>query len=201
MSIIENKKVIIFELDDVLIPQKDYDLQVYYLFAHFIEYLESFPPANDLIEFIGKRYASHANNNMFNEVSNAFGIDLKYEENLKLLFAQAKLPLKLLLYKKALQLLQGLVVDKKQIFILTAGSPNEQLNKITQTEWNGLDNHLKVYFEAEFDKENNSNAFSYIIDEHQLLKKDILFVGKNEIDRVKATENGIDYIGSNEIII
>jgi FMN phosphatase YigB (HAD superfamily) len=200
MNIINEKKVVIFELDDVLIPQKDYDLQVYYLFAHFIEYLESFPPANELINFIGKRYASHFNDNMFVEVANTFGIDLKYEKNLKLLFDQAKLPLKLLLYKEALSLLQDLTAKKKQIFILTAGSPTKQLNKITQTEWNGLDKYLKVYFEAEFDQGNNS-AFDYIIEEHQLQKNEILFIGKNEFDRVKANEFGIDYIGSNKFII
>jgi len=197
MKFVENKKVIIFELDDVLIPQKDYDLQVYYLFAHFIEYLESFPPANDVIEFISKRYFSHANENMFEEVSKIFGIDKKYKENLELLFESAKLTLKLLLYKEVLSFLQELVLDRKQIIILTAGNPKQQLNKITQTEWNGLDQYLKVYFEDEFE---DGKALETIIKEYKLQKNEILFIGKNEFHRVKAIENGIDYISLNQII-
>ena len=128
MDILRDKKVLIFELDDVLIPKKDYDLQVYYLFAHFIEYLESFPPANDVIEFMNKRYVLFGEENMFEEVAKTFGINSKYKENLALLFESAKLPLKLLLFKEALSILQDLVLDRKQIIILTAGNPKQQLN-------------------------------------------------------------------------
>ena len=46
-----SKKAFIFELDNVLYPEKDYLLQVYYLFASFLEYTEAFPPAADLTEF------------------------------------------------------------------------------------------------------------------------------------------------------
>ena len=34
------KKAFVFELDNVLYPEKDYLLQVYYLFASFLEYSE-----------------------------------------------------------------------------------------------------------------------------------------------------------------
>src|SRR5690606_37046906 len=109
------KKAFIFEVDDVLIPQKDYDLQVYYLFANFIEYLESFPPAQDMITFMSKRYKIHGKENMFEEVQKTFGLDAKYLENLKLLFTNANLPLKLLLFKEVLDFLQEIIVERKQI--------------------------------------------------------------------------------------
>src|SRR5690606_8877455 len=160
------KKAFIFEVDDVLIPQKDYDLQVYYLFANFIEYLESFPPAKDMITFMSKRYDIHRNEKMFEEVQKTFGLDAKYLENLKLLFSNANLPLKLLLYKEMLDFLQEIVIEKMQIFILTKGEPQCQLNKIKQTEWNGLEKYLKVYFVDEFiDKK---QAFSNLLTENDL---------------------------------
>ena len=37
---INTKQAFVFGLDDVLYPVKDYQLQVYYLFAQFIEYGE-----------------------------------------------------------------------------------------------------------------------------------------------------------------
>lgn len=189
-----NKTAIIFEFDDVLVPKKDYDLQVYYLFANFIEYLETFPPAQQMIDFISKRYEVHANLNMFDEVKNTFGIDQKFRENLSLLFTNAKLPLKLLLYKESLELLQQLVINRKQIFILTAGEPERQLNKIKQTEWNGLEQYLKVYFADEFSISSKTAAINYILEENNLQKESILFIGDKEEDRVNSNESGIDFI-------
>ncbi|TKB96050.1 HAD hydrolase-like protein [Pedobacter cryophilus] len=193
-NIPSHKKAIIFELDNVLIPQKDYDLQVYYLFANFIEYLEAFPESKDVIDFMSKRYEVYGNENMFKEVAVTFGIDQKYQENLELLFSNAKLPLKLLLFKEALLLLQELVVERKQIFILTAGNPKQQLNKITQTEWNGLEKYLKVYFADEFNPKPSIESLEYILKENNLNKEDVLIVSKTENDRVMALRYGIDYI-------
>ena len=192
-NIPSHKKAIIFELDNVLLPQKDYDLQVYYLFANFIEYLEAFPEAKDIVDFMSKRYEVYGNENMFKEVSATFGINQKYQENLELLFSNAKLPLKLLLFKNALLLLQNLVVEKKHIYILTAGNPKQQLNKITQTEWNGLDKYLKVYFADEINPKPSTDSLDYILKENDLNKEDILLVGVTENDRVMAHLYGIDY--------
>ncbi|MBK0382369.1 HAD hydrolase-like protein [Pedobacter sp. SD-b] len=188
-----NKKAIIFELDDVLIPQKDYDLQVYYLFANFIEYLETFPPAQEMLNFITKRYETHGQKEMFEETANVFGLDLKYRENLNILFENAKLPLKLLLYKEVLELLQELTINRKQIYILTSGNPKRQLNKITQTEWHGLDKYLKVYFADEFEAKPSSASINYLIEENGLIKNDILLVSNHVIDEQMATMLKIDY--------
>lgn len=189
-----NKNAVIFDLDDVLIPQKDYDLQVYYLFANFIEYLETFPAAADIIAFIQKRYELHGNLNMFSEVTQAFGIDKKYQENLDLLFTNAKLPLKLLLYKEALELIQELTINRKQIFILTSGNPKQQLNKITQTEWNGLEKYLKVYFKDELKPDFDFEGLPFILNENKITKDEVLYVGNQEIDRVLALDFGIDFM-------
>lgn len=186
------KKVFVFEVDQVLIPEKDYDLQVYYLFANFIEYLESFPPAQDMIAFMRKRYEIYGKENMFEEVQKTFGLDIKYQENLKLLFSNAKLPLKLLLYKETLDLLQEIIVERKQIFILTNGDPQRQLNKIKQTEWNGLEKYLKVYFVDEFDDKNK--AFSNLLIENQLKLNEIVFIGANEDHAQFANSYEVDFI-------
>ncbi len=171
------KKALIFELDDVLFPQKDYDLQVYYLFCNFIEYLEAFPPAEELISFIKKRYDLHGNEDMFDEVAKTFGINAKFKDNLALLFTNAKLPLKLLLYKESLDLLQELVINRTDIYILTAGTPEQQLNKIKQTEWDGLDKYLKVYFIDEFSAEQPLLALNHLLTENNLANDDAAFVG------------------------
>ena len=189
-----SKNAVIFELDDVLIPKKDYDLQVYYLFANFIEYLETFPSSQEITAFISKRYELHGNKGMFDEVSATFGIDKKYEENLALLFKTAKLPLKLLLFKESLALLQELVVNRKQLFILTAGAPEQQLNKIKQTEWNGLDKYLKVYFKDEFMGLKEDSALLFLLKENNLNKDEAVFVGSGNSNYNMANLAGVDFL-------
>jgi FMN phosphatase YigB (HAD superfamily) len=189
-----SKNAIIFELDDVLIPKKDYDLQVYYLFANFIEYLETFPPSQEMLAFISKRYELHGNTGMFDEIAVTFGVDKKYEENLALLFKTAKLPLKLLLFKESLALLQELVINRKQLFILTAGTPEQQLNKIKQTEWNGLDKYLKVYFKNEFMGLSAGSAMLFLLKENDLNKDEAVFVGSDNSNDNIADLGGVDFL-------
>ncbi|RKD16126.1 hypothetical protein BCY91_04355 [Pelobium manganitolerans] len=187
-----SKKAVVFDLDDTLIPQKDYDLQVYYLFANFIEYLATFPPAKDMLAFMEKRYYAHGQKGMFEEVQQTFGIESKYQENLKLLFSNAKLPLKLLLFKEALALMQELVVNRIAIFILTAGNAQQQLNKIRQTEWNGLDQYLKVYFADEYQSEHD--ALNVLMKENGFKSDELLLIGNSEIRKKLATNSKVDFL-------
>src|SRR5690349_1374270 len=134
------KKAFILELDDVLYPQKDYLLQVYYLFSNFIEYSEGVPTAEELSAFFKKSYEFHGADRIFERVQEAFGLDAKYRGNFERLHSTARLPLKLLLFQNMLSLMQEMVVDRKSLFIVTNGDPEQQLNKIRQIEWNGLEN-------------------------------------------------------------
>ena len=189
-----HKNAIVFELDDVLIPQKDYDLQVYYLFANFIEYLEAFPPASEMLAFMAKRYEIHGQLLMFEETAKTFGLDLKYQENFSLLFTNAKLTLKILLYKEALELLQELIINRKQIYLLTSGNPQQQLNKITQTEWHGLDKYLKVYFADEFEPKPSPISLEYLIEKNDLKKDEMMLISNHFVDEELAKETKIDYL-------
>src|SRR5690606_3723038 len=94
------KKVFIFELDDVIFPKQDYLLQVYYLFANLLEYVEQSPSSNELTDFFKANYLKNGERNLFKKASETFGIDSKHEESFNSLHVNAKLPLKLLLYKE-----------------------------------------------------------------------------------------------------
>jgi len=190
-----HKNALIFELDDVLIPQKDYDLQVYYLFANFIEYLEAFPPAQEMLAFMAKRYEINGQWLMFEETAKTFGLDAKYQENFNLLFTNAKLTLKLLLYKETLELLQELTINRKQIYLLTSGNPQQQLNKITQTEWHGLDKYLKVYFADEFGPKLSLVALEYLIEENDLNRDEMMIISNHITDEELAKQAKIDFMG------
>src|SRR5690606_29414587 len=175
-----SKKVFIFELDDVLYPQQDYILQVYYLFANFLEYTESFPPAPELTEFLKKSYLQHGSEGIFKKASEVFGIDAKYEENFNRLHSTAQLPLKLLLYPTVLELLKELVQNQKAVYIFTKGNPLIQLNKLKHLDWQGLDRMLKVYFYDELKVLPDIDPLDYIIKENNLTTSEVALIGRDE---------------------
>lgn len=188
------KKAFIFELDNVLLPEKDYLLQVYYLFANFLEYVEAFPPATDVVNFFKKVYENHGSPLIFDKAKEVFGFDEKYRENFERLHREAKLPLKLLLYKESLNFLQEVVVDRKEILIITGGDPLQQLNKIRQTEWNGLEKYLRVYFTDEIAPKPSAEAILYVLDRHELKPEDVMLFGASDLDAQFAKNASIDFL-------
>ena len=193
-----SKKGFIFELDNVLYPERDYLLQVYYLFANFIEFTETVPTAKELIDFLKTAYEHHGPEELFERASQMFGIDAKYRDNFEKLHYTARLPLKLVLFPNMLNLLQEMVVDRRQIFLVTNGNPEVQLNKIRQVEWNGLEQYLVVYFAAELKEKPETDVLESILDKHQLLRRDLVIIGNNDTDEDFARASGIDFVDSND---
>jgi phosphoglycolate phosphatase-like HAD superfamily hydrolase len=187
------KKAFIFELDNVIYPERDYLLQVYYLFANFIEYTETVPAATDLTDFLKKAYDHHGADTVFEHAKEAFGLDEKYRENFEKLHYTAILPLKLLLFDKILTLLQEIVVDRKQLFIITNGDPQIQLNKIRQMEWNGLDKYMTIYFADEIAPKPETSVLEYVLSKHKLNRKDLLIIGCSTADKEFAASAGVDF--------
>ncbi len=188
------KKAFVFELDNVLYPEKDYLLQVYYLFANFVEFTEGHPPAADLTAFLKTAYTHHGDEGIFYRAKEAFGLDDKYKENLERLYYTARLPLKLLLYDHILSLLQEIIIDRKQIILITNGKTGIQLNKIRQLEWAGTEKYLKVYFAEESKLKPEIDVLTYIMKDYGLLRRDILIFGASNTDEEFALAAGIDYI-------
>ncbi|MBC7399559.1 MAG: HAD hydrolase-like protein [Mucilaginibacter sp.] len=198
-SDIDKHSAIIFELDNVIYPEKDYLFQVYYLFASLIEYLE-LHDAKVLTDLMVATYNTEGKDLVFDRVKEKFAIDEKYRINFQHLLLTAKLPLKLLVYQAVLELLQDIVVDRKKIFIVTNGNPVQQLNKIKQTEWHGLEEHLTCYFAEETLSMPEPNVLNLLMKEHDLKRKDILMIGNSEVSKACAEAYGIDYININKIL-
>ncbi|PWS28538.1 haloacid dehalogenase [Pedobacter yonginense] len=193
----KDKQVVIFELDDVLFPEKDYLLQVYYLFAQFIEYSEQ-KSAQAILDFMRLEYESNGAEQLFEKTAIQFDLADSYKHNFDLLHQNARLPLKLLLFKNMLAFMQELVVDRKKIFIVTAGNPIQQLNKIKQTEWNGLEKYLTVFFVDELEKP-KSEIYQNLLFNNNLSPKDALVVGANKFDEAQSKLINIPYIVSPKI--
>jgi len=195
----KRKSAFIFELDNVLYPEKDYLYQVYYLFANLMEYTELFD-AQAMIGLMTSTYEKEGANVVFDRVKEKFHLDEKYRQSFENLLLTAKLPLKLLLYKNMLELLQDIVVDRKKLFIITNGNPEQQLNKIKQTEWHGLEKYLVCYFADETSPKPEPDIIHLILKEHNLQRRDILMIENTEVDRLCAQASGIDYFNVEQFL-
>jgi FMN phosphatase YigB (HAD superfamily) len=193
------KNAFIFELDNVLYPEKDYLYQVYYLFAGFLEYTELLD-AKVLVNLMIKTFEEEGRDAVFPRLQEKFKLDDKYLFNFNHLHGHAQLPLKLLLYSDMLKLMQDIVVDRKKLFIVTSGNPEQQLNKLKQIEWHGLEKYLICYFADEVAAKPEPDIIDKLISEHHLQRREILFTAESEADVLCARACGIDFVYAGEFI-
>jgi len=90
------------------------------------------------------------------------------------------------------------VIDRKKVFIVTNENPAQQLNKIKQTEWHGLEEYLTCYFAEETAAKPEPDVLHLLIKEHNLQRRDIVMIENSETDRRCAETCGIDTINVND---
>jgi len=195
----KRKTAFIFELDNVLYPEKDYLFQVYYLFAALLEYVEQID-AKTVTDLMVSTYLEKGKDEVFDAIKEKYQLKEVYRANFEHLLLTANLPLKLLLYKKILDLLQEIIVDRKKLFILTNGNPAQQLNKIKHTEWHGLEKYLVCYFANETKPKPETDVIDRLLKEHKLQRRDLVMIGNSEIDEICAQSSGIDYINAEQFL-
>ena len=198
-SILNEKRAFVFDLDNVLYPEKDYLLQVYYLFAQFIEYGEQINAA-EMVTFMQAVYLEEGAEGIFERTAEKFNIPLKYKLNFDLLLQNARLPLKLLIYEGVLNLLQEVAGQAKQLFLFADGHPQMQLNKIRQVDWNGLEKNLVVYFAEESAPKPDPKGLELIMEKHNLKPEEVVLIGHTENDRICAGSAGIDFFSVDKLL-
>ncbi|ALL05129.1 haloacid dehalogenase [Pedobacter sp. PACM 27299] len=199
-ELLKNKQAFVFELDNVIYPEKDYLLQVYYLFAQFIEYGEQLN-ASDIVKYMQEEYHGHGTVDLFEKTAAEFKIPEKYKVNYDLVMQNAKLPLKLLIYNKALTFLQEIVANGKQVFLFVDGDSLMQLNKIRQIEWNGLEKNLIVYFSEESEPKPSTKGIEMILERHDLNPEQMVLIGAKSADQKCALNAEIEFLAIEEVLV
>ncbi|TDS15870.1 HAD family hydrolase [Sphingobacterium paludis] len=147
-----DRSVYMFEIDDVLIPKRDYLLQVYYLFANFVEYTEGRELSKELLGYLTMVFEAEGEDAVIPAALRQFELEDSYLENFERLRTNAHLPLKLFLREETKTTLLSLFAAGKKVGILTDGNPVEQLNKLKHIDWQDVSEYLpllKVYFVKE----------------------------------------------------
>lgn len=197
---INANEAFVFGLDEVLYPEKDYMLQVFYLFAQFIEYGEQIE-GQGIVDFMKETYEKDGLADIFSKTAVKFSLPEKYQLNYDLLLQNARLPLKLLLFAPVLNFLQEIKTAGKQIFLVVEGDPAQQLNKIRQIEWNGLEKDLIVYFSAESANGSLEETLDNLLLKHGLNKAKTVLAGINNRDKNIAAGMQINYLGIDKLYL
>jgi HAD superfamily hydrolase (TIGR01549 family) len=196
---IPDKKAYIFDLDNTLYPEKDYLYQIYYMIGQFVEYQETYEH-DKITKFLIDEFEKEGRGRLFDKLIERFSLDASYMENFLRLMRTARLPLKLILFNEMEELLNELVNNKKQIFILTNGTPQQQFNKIMQMEWKGLQHSIRCYFCDEIARKPAPDSMYHLLEENNLKPEDVLFIGDSEEDRICALEAGVEYINVKKLM-
>jgi FMN phosphatase YigB (HAD superfamily) len=192
-QLVEKKKAFVFDLDNTLYPEKDYLYQVYYMVGQFIEYQETFDH-QIITKYLINEFETKGRAHVFDKLIEQFNLKPEYVDNCIRLLRTARLPLKLLLFKEAEWMLNELVEHKKQIFILTNGTTDQQYNKITQIEWNGLQKHITCYYANEIAPKPAPDGLLKIMEDHQLKAEELVFIGDADIDENCAKAAGVEFV-------
>lgn len=195
---LKGKKAIIIALDDAVYPEKDYLLQVYYLFSEFMAYTEQLD-AKLVLDFMRGEFETYGAEDIFRKTAARFNIADKYEHNFNLLHETARLPLKLLMFKNVLSLLQEVVGRGQQIILLADGNPAIAINKIKQLEWHGLEQNLEVYFTAEYHFSVNETLSAVLLAKHLEPQQVTLLLSENHVAQ-KIVSLTIDCFSVTEIL-
>jgi hypothetical protein len=196
---VEQFESFIFQFDDVLYPEKDYLLQVYYMFAQFIEYAEQ-KDATEILDYMKLTFAEEGKEGVFERTALRFGLADKYEINFNLLMQSIKLPLKLLIFDEMLRFLKAINEAGKQTFLLVSGDAITQLNKIKQTEWDGLSNSLRVYFQKELEGNAIESHVLQILNKQGLNPNKALLIGHLGQEISTSELNGIRYLDAKKLL-
>lgn len=186
-----NKQIFLFGLDDVIYPKKDYDLQIYYLFTQLLEYTEGRAIGNDMLEFCKTQYEQTGVFDIFDPLQKAYNLPEKYRKAFHHTYTQGRLPLKLLLFKTVLELLEALVEADKTIGLLIPGAVDVQWNKIKQTEWNGLDTKIKIFFYNELAEKFPGNPLGFVEDALGEKREAMQYIGRNALSWAQGL--GLNY--------
>jgi hypothetical protein len=190
----------VFNLDDVIYPERDFLLQVYYLFAQFMEYTEQLD-APELLAFMKSEYEGGGKEGIFQRTAEKFGIGQQYASNFELLHRTARLPLKLLLFPALQEFMQDLLAKEKGLYLLVSGDAEGQLNKIRQVEWAGMAAHLRVYFSEEISGSMDINPLEYFIEDQGLQRDQMIMFGVATADESLALLAGIKFLRADKLFL
>ena len=193
MSYFSKYQLIVFDLDNTLIIEKDYLFQAYKEISFYLESI-CFVDKLKIENFLKDEFMKNGRTKLFNKLITRFNIseiEIKRILNILRSFTPQR---KINLIKNMKLILQGLKDEKIPYVIFTNGNVDQQKNKVANIEWDGL--LTNVIYANEIKPKPDPLIFNnYLLkNKIKINKSKILMIGDSVIDELFCKNFGCDYI-------
>ena len=172
----------LLDLDNTLIDEKQYLFAAYHKIA-----LDNFLDYNEIINLFNKE----GTKNLFNKILYRNNLPIVHLDSFLTTLRTIVLPFKLEIYPEVNSVLSQLTSLNKRIVIVTNGNIEQQINKMNQIEWNGLDKQINFELANLIAPKPSIELFNYLEEKYNLNKKETIIIGDSITDEEFATTSKI----------
>ncbi len=196
---IPNKyQYIILDLDDTLYDEKLYLYPAYKKIATSLSQKHSVN-ATDIEHYLISEFEKGNRKNLFNKLCKQFQIpDLEIDKMLTIL-RTIQLP-KIELFDKMKGLLDKLIGEKRNLFVITNGNLEQQENKVNSINWEGRDKDIQFVFAANHKPKPDNGSYNYLASKSGIIANSAIYIGDTEVDAIFAKNCGIAFLNVAEIL-
>lgn len=187
-------KLVIFDLDDTLYPEREYLFSAYESIAKLVADRSG---SNEWVysEYLKKSFINGGRGNLFDSFINEFNLSnlVSIQEMLLILRTNC---CELTLYRKAKDLLDYLQNEGVKSVIFTNGNLTQQHNKINCLKLKDSYPAVAVYYASEYEPKPSPVGLKAILLDFNINSKKALVIGDSTTDYEAAKAAGIEYLDS-----
>ena len=192
MNYFSKYKLIIFDLDNTLILEKDYLYKAYEEISFHIESI-CFLDRIKIENYLKNEFIKNGRSKLFNKMINHFNLSKVTITSILDILRGIKLKKKICLIDNMKQILMLLKNNKIPYVIFTNGNVVQQKNKVANINWEGL--LTDVIYANEISPKPNSISFTKYLLKNKIAinKNEILMIGDSNVDELFAKNMGCDF--------
>lgn len=204
-SYLTKYSVFVFDLDDTIYPEIEYLKKAYYHVAETVVNKERLNKGETkkIAFFLLETFQKGGRNLLFQKLNEEYSLKLFILDDFLNCLRNTPLDTNSLNTYKGIQtVFESLVANKKKIFILTNGNPEQQKNKIQSVDI-PFKERITVKYASETGldlQKPNPYYLNIIISDTGITPRELLFVGDSVIDQQTAFNAGVDFVNVCEFI-
>lgn len=181
---------VLFDLDNTLYNEIDYLFGAYDFMGRNIQSLFPECKSEEISGFLKRVFLEEGRNELFEKCISAYGLPLDYKGSMLSAMREVQFDEKISLYPDAVNILKC-ALSHAEVFIITNGNLDQQINKVKQIEWHGLLENIKVVYAVSTKPKPAPDSFFSLGISPELK---CLYVGDADTDEQFSMNCNIDFL-------
>jgi phosphoglycolate phosphatase-like HAD superfamily hydrolase len=185
-------KLIVFDLDNTLISEKEYLFKAYEDISYFIE-KKCFIDRIKIENYLKNKFIKNGRSKLFDNMFNDFNINDVEMISILNILRTVEPRKKISLIENMKLILEILITNEIPYVIFTNGNVDQQKNKVANIQWEGL--QTEVIYANEIKPKPDAISFSTYLEKNKIKinKHEILMIGDSNVDQLFAEKFGCDF--------